>query len=112
MQPEQLHADQSVVTNAAEDADRVATSIDGHLATLQPTVDTVLASGWAGGARDAFETAYEEWKAGVVKLAASLRELGGNTMMAGQDFDQADQAARQRISQVQSMGAFDGALKS
>ena len=112
MQPDKLHADEEVVANAAKTAEVVATSIDGHRASLQPTVDSVTATGWDGSARQAFDRAYEDWQNGVVSLVGSLRELGGNTALAGQDFARADDAARERINQVQGAGAFDGALRS
>jgi len=89
--PDLAHADPEVLRQAAATAGNVADGIEQILGDLQVTVNT-LTSRWLGTAPVAFMDAYQEWNNKVRVLTASLNELGGNTGIAANRHQEADQS--------------------
>jgi len=106
----QLYGETESLDHGARSAAAVSDSIDGHLTALHPIVDAIRGGGWQGTSRTAFDSAYDTWEQGVVRLVASLRSLGDNTTFARGQYGDADESSNAQMSQVQGMGAFNGAL--
>ncbi|MCA2218182.1 WXG100 family type VII secretion target [Wangella sp. NEAU-J3] len=96
---------------AASVAGNVAGSIDGHRASLRPTVEA-LRGQWEGTGRVAFEGAHQTWEEGINRLVAALRALGENTAYSVNTYVAADETNRANFEKVQNLGAFGGALRS
>ena len=110
MAGDQLHGMTETLERAASTAGTVSTSIDGHRASLRPTVEA-LKGQWEGTARVAFEQAHQTWEDGIVRLVAALQSLGENTTYSVNTYVAADDANRANLDKVAGLGAFGGALK-
>jgi len=108
----QLHGEMESLDHGAKSAATVSDSIDAHRTALHPIVDAIRGGGWQGLSRTAFDRAYDDWEEGVVRLVTSLRSLGEHTTFAMGEYGNADDTSNTQMSQVQSMGAFNGALKA
>lgn len=95
---------------AASMAATVSGSIEGHRASLRPTVEA-LEGQWEGSGRRAFENAHHVWEEGVVRLVAALQSLGENTRYSVNTYVAADEANRANLDRIQGMSAFGGALQ-
>ena len=110
MNQNQLYGDEESLGHGARSAATVSDSIDAHRTALHPIVDAIRGGGWQGLSRTAFDRAYDDWEEGVVRLVTSLRSLGDNTTFAMGQYGDADESSNAQMNQVQSMGAFNGAL--
>jgi WXG100 family type VII secretion target len=111
MSADQLHGVTETLERAASMAGTVSGSIEGHRASLRPTVDA-LKGQWEGTARPAFDAAHEQWELGITRLVTALNSLGENTQFSSNTYLAADEAGRAGVSQAQGMGAFGGALRA
>lgn len=112
MSQNQLYGEMDAFSHGATSAANHSDSIDAHRAALGPIVDAIRGGGWEGQSRRAFDTAYDEWEAGIATVVKFLRALGDNTASSIDIYGNADEDANAQISRVQSPGAFNGALSS
>ncbi|RKR91900.1 WXG100 family type VII secretion target [Micromonospora pisi] len=111
MAADQLHGVTETLERAAGMAGTVSGNIEGHRASLRPTVDA-LKGQWEGTARPAFDAAHEQWEQGITRLVTALNSLGENTRFSSNTYLQADEAGRASVNQAQGAGAFGGALRA
>ena len=111
MAADQLHGMTETLDRAASMAGTVSDSIDGHMGTLRPAVESMRGQ-WEGTSRVAFETAHQRWEEGMVRLSTALRALGENTSFSSNTYAQVDATNTTQLNQVASMGAFGGQLRA
>lgn len=106
---DQLHGVTETLERAAAMASTVSGDIEGHRASLRPTVDA-LKGAWEGTARPAFDSAHAQWEAGIARLTTALNSLGENTRFSSNTYLNADQASASGLNAVQGASPFGGAL--
>lgn len=106
---DQLHGVTETLERAAAMAATVSGDIEGHRASLRPTVDA-LKGAWEGTARPAFDAAHAQWEQGISRLTTALDSLGENTRFSSNTYLSADQASASGLNAVQGASPFGGAL--
>ncbi|MFE9207253.1 WXG100 family type VII secretion target [Micromonospora sp. NPDC007230] len=108
---DQLHGVTETLERAAAMAGTVSGSIEGHRATLRPTVEA-LRGQWEGTARPAFDAAHEQWEQGITRLVAALNSLGENTRFSSNTYLVADEAGAASLNSAAGHSPFGGALRA
>jgi WXG100 family type VII secretion target len=88
---------------ASQMAGTVSDSIDGHMGSLRPTVDSMRGQ-WEGTARVAFENAHKVWEEGIARLTVAMRTLGENTTFSSNTYQETDATNSAQLNKISSMG--------